>query len=302
VLPVISSGNLVLGPFLDFRREYFRHEAGVFVASVWASLAMLEELVGRDLPVADFAFNWVVPRVQSSSGFVGVDRVCRLMQERKENGEEFHFARQTRDYLAGTSSRNADPAEHDLARALARFATTADVKHLETIVRLKARLMALDESGQGRFARGRARRLFASNQVIQEVKDMSEQQVKVPEGMTRALARWFTGGGKDGWIGQFIKLENASSPDRFLDESQRILSRAKMNKEKPVDYSPPRGEQEVLDDIRILNGPQFCSLKAVFLLDLQAKMTYVTYEGRRNATSTQDAAEISAETSPEENI
>lgn len=281
VLPIFDQGHLVLGPFLDFRRSY-QHEAGGFVAAVWASLVLLEELANRDLPVADFAYNWVIPRVQSSSGYVGVDRVCQQLREHKERGEEFQFAQQVRTYLAGTNW-GASAVEYDLARALAHFATTADVKHLEAVARLKARLMARDGTGQESFARNRAMRLFANSNSIQEVKEMAmaNQQVDVPEGVTRALARWFSGGGKDGWIGQFIKLENASSADRFLDETQRILSRAKMNKENPVDYSPPREEQETLDKIRGLTGPHFRSLKAVFLLDLQAKMTY---QGRRSET------------------
>ncbi|MGQ9573473.1 MAG: hypothetical protein ACUVV3_09910, partial [Dehalococcoidia bacterium] len=277
----LERGHLVLGPFLDFRRSY-QHEAGNFVAAVWASLALLEELMGRDLPVTDFAFNWVVPRQQSSSGYVGVDRVCALLWEHKERGLDFYFARQARAYLAGTA-RNADPAEHDLARALAHFTTTAEVKHLETIVRLKARLMAREEE----WPRRRAEGLFNSAQAIKEVKEMAEQQVDVPEGLTWALARWFTGGGQDGWIGQFIRLENASGPDRFLDGTERILSRARMHRDNPVEYSPSKDEQQILKEIRGLSGPQFRSLRAVFLLDLQAKMTY---QGRRSAASSQDSA------------
>lgn len=281
ILPLLERGHLVLGPFLDFRRSY-QHEAGSSVAAVWASLALLEELMGRDLPVTDFAFNWVVPRQQSSSGYVGVDRVCGLLREHKERGQDLYFARQVRAYLAGTA-RNADPAEHDLARALAHFTTTAEVKHLETIVRLKARLMAKEEE----WPRRRAEGLFNSAQAVKEVKEMTEQQVDVPEGLTWALARWFTGGGQDGWIGQFIKLENASGPDRFLDETERILSRGRMHRDNPVQYSPSKDEQQILKEIRGLSGPQFRSLRAVLLLDLQAKMTY---EGRRSAASSQESA------------
>jgi hypothetical protein len=58
VWPVLGGEDnpIVLGPFLDFRHSY-QHEAGGFVAAVWASLALLEELVGQDLPVVDFAYN-----------------------------------------------------------------------------------------------------------------------------------------------------------------------------------------------------------------------------------------------------
>jgi hypothetical protein len=101
--------------------------------------------------VSDFAYNWVVPRQQSASGYVGVDRVCALIQRHKEEGHEFHYARQVRTYLAGTSSQGS-AAEHDLARALAHFSTTPKVKHLETVVRLKARLMASGERDQERRA------------------------------------------------------------------------------------------------------------------------------------------------------
>jgi hypothetical protein len=62
-----------------------------------------------------------------------------------------------------------------------------------------------------------------------------------------------------------------------------------MHKESPVHYGPGRDEQELLDRIRALNTPEFRGLRAVFLLDLQAKMTY---EGRRRGASSREASEI----------
>lgn len=277
VLPILGTEHehLVLQPFLDFRRTY-RHQAGVFVASVWASLALLDELTGHDLPVVDFAYNWGIPRVQSASGYVGVGRICDLMRKlkeerkRKEEGREFFLARQVRRYLAGTAWQG-DATEHDLARALAHFVTSFETKHLETVVRLKARLLARGEAQQDRFAQARARAVL-TGATIREVQELMRQEVDIPWGLTQALARWFAGGGSKGWIGNYIKLENTSSGEGFLDVAERILSRAQMNTEAPVRYSPPRDEQTKLQWVRALRGSEFRGFKAQALLDVLARM------------------------------
>lgn len=288
VLPILAPGTqrLVMQPFLDFRRTY-RHEAGVFVASVWASLALLDELTSQDLPVVDFAFNWVIPRVQSASGYVGVDRICTLLKRHKERGREFRLGQQIRHYLADT--RSGEPLELDLARAAAHFATTADVRYLETIVRLKARLVGSEDG----WPRRRAVQLLSGQSVIEEVREMMQQNTgpaELPVQLTWTIANWFRD--KDEhpkgteWIGDFIKLENSSSADRFLYEVERIVRHA--SSKDPNAYTAFGAERERLMQAARPSSPaDFRAYKALFLLDILSKLGT---RGRNSATAVGEAA------------
>jgi hypothetical protein len=218
--------------------------------------------------------------VQSSSGYLGVSRVCQRLKEHKEKGKDFCSAQQVRTYLfetkmrIGSGPRDALSTEHTLARALAHFAITAEVKHLEAIVRLKARLMALEKEQ----TRRRVRHLFGSRQAVQEVKEMTQQNGEIPDlpiQLTWTIANWF----KDReehpkgteWLGDFIKLENSASRDRFLYEVERVIRHASSKNLNA--YSAFGSEREKLAEAAALQSPSaFRAYKALFLLDVLSKL------------------------------
>ena len=275
VLPVLSGDRMVLGPFMDFRRTFY-HQAGSFVAAVWASLAILEDLVEQDVHVSDFAYNWVEPRVQSASGFLGLNKVCGLTWERRRRGEDVEITGQIRQYLRSTRG-SAGGKEQDMARSLAYFVTTASVKYLETVVRLKARLVSEAQGPARRIAEG----LFRTRRSLEEVRYIvmaGEKLPEIPIQLTWAIANWFKaqqsseeGGGSARWTGDYIKMENASTVDRFLDVVKTIVSRASFN--DPNSYSASGRELEKLASAAELRSPaRFRAYKALFLLDVLSKV------------------------------
>ncbi|MCS6775419.1 MAG: hypothetical protein RMJ43_15775 [Chloroherpetonaceae bacterium] len=206
----------------------FQHEGGEQIAAVWAMLSMLECLYDVRLPVADFAYNRV-GRPIFHSGTMGAERLCRL------------WRRGARDVLIEVSrflqNTSGEKAGHgaDLARALAAFALNPDAVSLERVVRMKARTMADEEQNDAKkayYAR-MARMLWQRPEILEEIQNMINTQIPaIPESLCNAVRDALNPKkGEKGWIGGYMKLENATTIHRFVEEAQRLISRARMDRD-----------------------------------------------------------------------
>ncbi|NIR13914.1 MAG: hypothetical protein GWN86_08140 [Desulfobacterales bacterium] len=87
-----------------------------------------------------------------------------------------------------------------------------------------------------------------------------------------------------GWFNKFVRLENIGSPDRFITEIERILSRAtydpqgvvrtiesKEGKTYPL-YNPSKEDIEVVRSLIAHDERTFRAFKAVFLMEVLSKL------------------------------
>jgi hypothetical protein len=236
--------------------RYFAHEGGEKIAATWAMLSMLESLFAQGLPVQDFAYNRA-DRPIYHSGTLGAEKLCLLWR----NGCEA-ILREIGRYLQDTQREKGGHGA-DLARALTDFALNPNAVGLERIVRLKARAMADEDN--------RAKSLFRQSETLKEITQMVKTNngeiPQLPESLVRAV-RQALNPTKDnkGWIGGYMKLENANTPHRFIEEAQRLISRAKID--RPIYYTTEESEQplpELIDDLAV--SPQkYRAFRAAFLL------------------------------------
>lgn len=268
ILPIFE-GHFVLNGFLDFRRP-FKHVAGGDVSTIWAALGILDDLLGRDLPIADFAYNKEVERTFYEGGSLGFERLCRYWRN-ESSRQVLHDVKRFLDKSQGLDKGNQGV---DLARTLAHFAAKPTVDELLLIARLKARLLATDSAGRYAPEVAAARALFSEESTTKEAGQMSIEGntlPEIPDRLTWALAKALDDAGK-GWMNKFVRLENASTPDRFLAEVERIISRAAMKPDSRLVYQTFYSESGALTDVFALDTRDFRAYKAVFLLQVLSKL------------------------------
>jgi hypothetical protein len=268
ILPIFE-GHFVLNGFLDFRRT-FKHVAGGDVSTIWAVLGMLNDLLGHDLPIADFAYNKEVERTFYEGGSLGFERLCRYWR----NEPSRQVLHNVKIFLDKSQGLDKGSQGVDLARTLAHFAANPAVDELILIVRLKARLLAADSTGRYAPEVVAARTLFSESSIAKEAGEMSiegNMLPDIPDKLTWALAKALDDAGK-GWMNKFVRLENASTPDRFLAEVERIISRAAMKPDSRLVYQTFYSESGALTDAFTLGTRDFRAYKAVFLLHVLSKL------------------------------
>lgn len=256
----------------------FTHEGGERIAAIWAMLSMLETLADANLPVKDFAYNRA-DRPIYHSGTLGAERMCRNWRVCEG------VLREVGQFLQATQCEKGGHAV-DLARALADFALLPDPEGLERVVRLKARAMADDDS--------RGKTLFRNPETLEEIKKIMSVP-KLPEPLCRAVWRALSPSEQNkGWISGYMKLENATTPHRFFEEIERLISRAKMDRD--LYYGAEAGEKSIPDYINELaSSPRdYRAFRAAFLL----RVLQVPAKAEQGIT---EAAVLLAEEATDEN-
>ena len=152
ILPTFK-GNMALdATSLNLRDIDVWHRAGIGPATIWAGLTMMDRI-----PQAhEVAFSHLVPRMESYSGYVGLER---LMASSSPN-LAYHAYR----YLRLSDGKLGVGA--DLARSLADFVVQPSVRNLEKVVHDKARAMVDKDS----YLASIAGDLFSSRQAFDEVR------------------------------------------------------------------------------------------------------------------------------------
>lgn len=297
ILPVFRE-RFVLSGFLEYEKE-FRHSAGGFVASVWAALSILLDLMARRLPVVDFAYTREVkgPTRQpifSDSGYLGFERLCTLWQEgvKEDQRERINALRQIRSFLLETRNGNTDKQVkeqvQDLARWVAAFAANPSVEALTMIQRLKGRIQATVQNAQKSIQEAYATyRLFNRPEIIREVGAMTVTNLPtVPRQVTEALAHTLSLDEK-GWMNQFTRLENATSFPIFITQVEHIISRGfyrEQQENKKNIQEAMKKARDLSTQLRELasqlnDAKIFRAFKAVFLLDVLSRMRRPFREG-----------------------
>jgi hypothetical protein len=234
----------------------FIHEGGEKIAVTWAMLSMLETLFDQGLPIIDFAYNRAARPIYHS-GTLAAEKLCRCWRDGYDN-----TLREIRRYLELTP-REKGGHRAALARALADFALNPDAVRLERIIRLKARAMANEDKS--------AMSLLRQPETLEEINNMVKtgngEIPDLPESLVRAVqqALNLTKDNKS-WIGGYMKLENANTPHRFVEEAQRLVSRARI--ERSIYYVADAGEKTLPDLISelALSPQKYRAFRAAFLL------------------------------------
>ncbi|MHA2621498.1 MAG: hypothetical protein V2G42_07810 [bacterium JZ-2024 1] len=291
ILPIFS-GHFVLGPFLDFTRNY-KHQAGGWVAALRASLNILVELEGKNLPITDFAYNKEIVQTAYESGILGFYKLCQFW--RKGTKDTKQALRQINLFLSQTANQALPEKYLHLARSLSHYLINPTVDRLEQIQQIKARCqydLWGDDPQTRRFVYI-ARGLFNEKNIIREVVHMcGVQSFEIPDSLVRAVANALTEEGK-GWFNKFVRLENSYSPDRLFDEVQRIISRASYDPQNPQGFRKVYfSRREDLQKVRSLvssDDPRtFRAFKAFFLMEILAFMKRETQTGNAEEPGSQN--------------
>lgn len=291
ILPIFS-GHFVLGPFLNFTRNY-EHPAGGWVSALWASLNILLELEGKNLPVTDFAYNKEIRRTAYESGTLGFYKLCRCWREGKKDTKQ--ALREINLFLSRTTKQGVPEKYLHLARSLSRYLINPTVDGLEQIQQIKARCQydLWGDDPQARRFVHIAISLFNEINIIREVARMcGVQSFEIPDSLVRAVANALTMEGK-GWFNKFVRLENSCSPDRLFDEVERIISRASYDPEDPDGfrkvYFPRKEELQKVRDLASAYDPRtFRAFKAFFLVEILAFMKRESPTGNADEPGSQN--------------
>lgn len=286
ILPIFKQ-RFVLSGFLDYARS-FSHSAGGWVATVLASVSILLDLSGKQLPVADFAYTKEVkgPTRQpifSESGYLGLERLCNLWWKAVQENDSriLDILRQIRRLLSETSGQNVNEQVQSLARYVAEFAANPNVDALTMIERFKARIRAASQSQNisGAFA---ANQFLNRSELIKEVGKMVQTNLpEVPWQVSEALARALTFDEK-GWMNQFTRLESSPNFSQFIQQVEHIISRGFYREQQEKGEQPnirkaltgARDLAKRLNEMsETLQGDdrKFRTFKAVFLLDVLSR-------------------------------
>ncbi len=266
LLPVFGDANETEGTYSvttahywSYNR-YFAHEGGEKVAATWAMLSMLENLFASSLPVQDFAYNRV-DRPIYHSGTLGAEKLCRFWRNGCEN-----TLREIGRYLQATQREKGGHGA-DLARALTEFVLNPSAASLERVVRLKARAMAEDHNQ----AKSLLRQPGTLKEISRMVKTNNGEIPDLPESLVLAVRQALNPKDNKGWIGGYMKLENANTIHRFIEEAERLVSRAKLNLAKldrPLYYQADENVNalpQLINDLAA--SPQkYRAFRAAFLL------------------------------------
>lgn len=302
VLPVIgdAESSIALGPFYEFDVSY-RHGAGGVTAAVGLALRMLRNLVNR-VKVTDFAYAWFGGRGFYRSGYLGLGTA---MQVWLEHGDS--FLTDCEEVLWITRGRSEEQLL-SFARDISAYIREPALFRLERLIRQKARLIGADEEIDVSVACRWCASLESIREVLimtgaendlQEVRgqgssvsgdshDVSLEQilpVKLAGIVAQALqsvaqkegTQARSENGKSKWIGWYTRLENASKPAAFIEEIERLVSRAMFVNESLMRFVKKEElVQECQNLLRLVGSSaspeKFRAYRSAFLLTVLAQI------------------------------
>lgn len=288
ILPTFQK-RFVLSGFLNYQRS-FNHPAGGWVAAVFASLSILLDLIGKQLPVADFVYTREIkgPKRQpifSESGYLGLEKLCNIWRTAvQENNEELlNLLSNIRFFLDQTSRQNTAEQIQSLTFWVADFVANPNVDALTIIGRLKARILASSQAKNISGARA-ANNLFSKYRLIKEVGKMLESDFpELPLEVSKALARAL-GFDEKGWMNQFTRLENSSNFSQFVQQIERIVSRGyyreqqekgqSLNIRDALTHARDLANRLREISVSLQDEKTFRAWKAIFLLDVLSRARF----------------------------
>jgi hypothetical protein len=300
ILPIFQE-HFVLSGFLDYQR-FFNHSGGGRVAAIFASLSILLDLIGKNLPVRDFVYTREVkgPARQpifSGSGYLGLERLCNIWWKAVQEHNEgiINLLSNIRYLLDQTRHSNTDEQVQSLTRWVADFVSNPTVDALMMIERLKARIRATSQAQNihGSYA---ANHFLNKNDLIKEVKNMLQSNLpETPWQVSEALARAL-GFDEKGWMNQFTRLENSANFSQFIQQVEHIVSRGYYREQQEKGQTPnirdaltrARDLAKSLREmsISLQDEKSFRAWKAIFLLDILSRARFRGEErGQSNAST-----------------
>ncbi len=296
LLPIVKGDLPPLAPLSAFQTLYnfdFEHEGGSNTAKTWVILVILENLA-RKLEILDFVYahhflNSGQPFI-NHSGLLGVRHLCKLFSSFENldlTGQSLKFLENARRINDQVEVKNLIL---ELARALADFLLNPIIDSLETIGRIKARLVVHTQKEETKLyppLRQSILELIGTKKSLKEVAIiMKAEDIELTDGLVEAVGGALSTEEAGAWIGRYSDLERAKDAIHFIELLERILSRARArleskglssDKDKALYNHIHFGLSKVgtSELVTLLNNKQnFRAYKALFLLRVLGSLNF----------------------------